>query len=250
MTFLRIASFLLPGLLASSLPAFSQLAPAEASLAASVATAQRQYAQSFFSHPQLYNGPEYLDYAKRYYKQEGHQFYVWPTMQPGRVFYNNHQFEQVQLVYDIVLDQVVLSPPGSPVTLRLVNEFVRDFNINDRHFVRLVADSASSAVIRTGYYQLLLNAPVQVLAKRTKRTQERVAQQQRNVEFTSKDRLFIKKQGVYYPIKGKSAAMRLFADRAPEMQAYLKEQKLSFRKADFEASLVQLARHYTELPAR
>lgn len=250
MTFPRIAALLATGLLSISFSAFSQLAPLEASLSASVAAAQKQYEASFVSHSQLYSGPEYLDYAKRYSKQEGHQFYAWPTQQPGSVYYNDHLFSDVRLVYDIVLDQVVTSPPGSPLTLRFVNENVRYFTINDKRFVRLVADSASSRIIRTGYYELLLDAPVQVLAKRTKRTQERLVQQQRHVEFTSKDRLLLKKGSTYYPIKGKAAAMRLFADRAPEMQAYLKEKKLSFKKEAFEASLVLLARHYSELPAR
>jgi hypothetical protein len=250
MLFSRVVPVLLPILLAAYSQAHAQTAPAEALTSASVAGAQKQYNASFSNHPQLINGPEYLDYAKRYHAQIGHQFFAVATQQPGSVFYNDHYFTDLRLAYDLVRDQVVLSVPGSPLTLRLANEYVKYFTINHNRFVRLVADSASAAVIRTGYYEQLLDGPVQVLAKRTKRTKEQIVQGNLDLEFIAKDQLLMKKAGTYYPISSKGAAMRVLADRAPEMQAYLKSEKLSFKKNQLEASLVQLARHYTELPAR
>ena len=156
------------------------------------------------------------------------------------------------LAYDIVRDQVVISPPGSPLTLRLVNEFVGSFVVNNHRFVRLVADSASIAVVSTGFYELLTppDAPVQALAKRTKRQQEHLILGKLDVEYTATDRVFLKKAGTYYPVNNKGAALRVLADRGPEMQAYLKAHKLAFRKADFEASLVELAGYYASLPPR
>jgi hypothetical protein len=147
-----------------------------------------------------------------------------------------------------VLDQVVLSPPKSPLTLRLINEKVEKFTIGTHHFTRLVADSASRSVIRTGYYEVLLDSTVQVLAKRTKRMQEHISQSYINAEFTQTDKLFMQKAGHYYQVASKSAAMRLFADRSKEMQQYLQGHKLRFNKAQREASIVELAAYYCSLP--
>lgn len=241
----------LVALLALIQPAFGQPATAIAAgeLTAAVATAQRQYTASFAAHPQLFNGPEYLDYAKPYHKRTGHQFFAVPEKQPGSVHYNGHLFAGLLLAYDVVLDQVVLSPPSSPLTLRLINENVRAFDLNGHHFIRLVADSSTGKTMRTGYYEVLFDSTVQVLAKRTKRLQEQVAQSVINVEFIAKDELFFKKNGIYSPVSRKSA-MRLFADRNKEMQDYLKAQKLSFKKAQLEATVVQLASYYCSLSAR
>ena len=252
MNLLRIAFPLLLCVIAGTIPAYSQLASAVGPPTGAGAAAQQQYDASFAGHPQLYSGPEYLDYAKRYHAQVGHQFFGEPTPQPGSVDYNEHSFSGLPLAYDLVRDQVVISPPGSPLTLRLVNEFVRSFAIGDHRFVRLVADSASNSVISTGFYELLTppDAPVQVLAKRAKRQQERVVVGQIDVEFTATDRVFLKKAGTYYPVKSKGAVVRTLVDRGPEMQAYLKAHKLSFRKPAFEASLVELASYYASLPPR
>ncbi|GAB3332030.1 hypothetical protein ACFQT0_04395 [Hymenobacter humi] len=235
-------------LLALRPAAFGQSAAADESVAVATAKLQEQYAASFGGHPQLYNGPEYVDYAKRYHARTGHQFFLSPDMQTGRVDYNGQSFQNIRLAYDVVLDQVVLSHPTSPLLLRLINEKARGFTVNNHSFIRLVADSASGAVIRTGYYEVLVDSSVQVLAKRAKRQQEHLQQQQVDVEFTDTDRLFIRKAGQYYAIKRKSQALRLFADQKPALQKFMQEQKLSFRKADFEASVVQLARYYCSLP--
>lgn len=229
-------------------PAWGQAPAGGTGLAASVAALQNQYTQSFAGHPQLFNGPEYVDYARHYRPVTGHQFFLSPERHPGSVNYNEHEFTNVRLAYDLVLDQVVLSPPNSPLSLRLVNENVRRFTIDGHQFQRLVADSTSAGVIRTGYYEVLVDSSVQVLAKRSKRMQERIVQPTVAVEFTAADRLFIKKSGVYYPIKRKSTAMKLFSDKNKELQKFIQQNKLVFKKARFEASLVQLARYYCSLP--
>ncbi|WP_201977683.1 hypothetical protein [Hymenobacter rubidus] len=246
----HVAAIVLGCSLALTRPAFSQVAGADVDLSASVAAAQQPYARAFASHPQLLNGPEYLDYAKRYHARTGHQFFGVPEMQAGSVDYNDHRFANVPLAYDLVLDQVVLSPPNSPLTLRLINEKVQAFSIGSHRFVRLVADSSSGKVIRTGYYEVLVDKPVQVLAKRTKRMQEHLNQRAIDVEFSSADRLFLCKAGQYYPVSSKSSIVRLFADHSKEVASYLQEHRLRFSRAQREASAVALATYYNTLTVR
>ena len=106
----RIFVLALPGVLAVGAPAIGQPA-ASAVLAPAVAAAQQQYATSFGAHAELYNGPEYLDYSSRYHTKSGHPFFLVPEQQPGAVSYNGHNFTDILLTYDVVLDQLVLSPP-------------------------------------------------------------------------------------------------------------------------------------------
>ncbi|MCC2546000.1 hypothetical protein LJY25_06050 [Hymenobacter sp. BT175] len=230
--------------------ALAQKTTPEAALATSAEAIQQQYTNSFVSHPQLYNGPEYVDYSRRYHTRTGHQFFLTPERQPGNVYYNDLHFTAVPLAYDVVRDQVVLKHPTSPLTLHLINENVRSFTLNDHRFVRLVADSASRRVLRTGYYEVLAEGRVQVLAKRAKRQQEKINQNYVDVEFISIDRLYLQRAGRYYAISRKGAAMRLFADKAPEMQKFIRDRQLKFSSTYFEASLVELARHYNMLTAQ
>lgn len=241
---------ILLGLAALSLPALGQPAAAETDAATPTAAALKLYAAASPGNSQLYNGPEYLDYSKRFRIRTGHQFFASPTPLPGSVYYNDHYFSGLQLAYDAVLDQVVLGVPSSPLTLRFINDNVRYFTLDGHRFVRIVADSTTADVLRTGFYEVLVDSTVQVLAKRAKRMQERAEQQYINAEFTVTDKLFIKKAGRYYPVSSKSSVTRLFADRSKEIQQYAQEHKLKFGKATREAAVVQLAAYYCSLPPR
>jgi hypothetical protein len=207
----------------------------------------QQYKDAFAEHPQLYNGPEYVDYTKRYYKSVGHQFFMSPKKQSGSVYYNNHHFSDVELAYDLVYDQVVLQHASSSFDLRLINENVRYFYVGSHLFTRLVADSTNARIIRTGFYEVLADSSVQFLARRSKRMQERVDQSHVNLEFIPTDRLFIKKDGIFYPVSKKGSVTRLFADHSKEIQKYIQDNKLKFKKVNREKDIAQLTRYYNRL---
>ena len=233
--------------LALSGPAFGQTAPTVAPQPA-VALLRQQYDASFDNHPQLYSGLEYADYTRRYHKRTGDPFFFSPEPQPGSVDYNNHHFGGVRLNYDEVLDQVLLTQPNNPVLIRLIEEQLRGFALGPARFVRLVADSASGSVVRTGYYQVLADGRAQVLARRTKRLQEHLNQPYVDVEFVASTKFFVQKGGQYYPVRSKSNVVRLLADRSKDVQQYLKAHPLKFNKAQFEPSVVELVAYYNGLP--
>lgn len=107
-----------------------------------------------------------MEYARKYAQRRGHRFFLSAERQPGRVYCQGYLFDHLQPAYDVVLDQVVLPQPTSPLQLWLVNESVRWFELVGHHFMRLQADSAAGGVIKTGYYEVLADSAVQVLAKR------------------------------------------------------------------------------------
>ncbi|MBH8570331.1 hypothetical protein KB206_15675 [Microvirga sp. STS02] len=243
-----ISLLALSGLLGRSAPALGQQRPASEPLAAAVEAATARYNKSFVASPQLYNGPEYVDYSLRYHARTGHQFFATPDKMPGSVYYNDHYFPNLRLAYDVVLEQVIITQPTSPLNLRLINEYVREFTIGNHHFVRIQADSSTGRVLSTGYYELLVDdSRLQVLAKRAKNLQEVPAQGFLNVEYITADKFYLKKAGVYTPISSKSAVLRSFADHKKEVQQHIKEKHLRFSKAGFGASVTELALYYVSL---
>lgn len=227
--------------------AHAQATSAEARLPAAAETIQKQYAASAITEPIIYSGPEYADYTRKYHTRTGHPYFLQPKLQPGSASYNNRDFTNLQIQYDLVLDQVVLAQPSNSLRLRLLDDKLRSFSVDGHRFVRLVADSASADVIRTGYYELLADGPVQVLAKRSKTLYERLNKPYVDVSFVERSRAFMQKAGHYYAVRSKGAAMRLLADQGPAMQQYLKEHDLRFGKSQLESSLVELARYYNGL---
>lgn len=219
-------------------------------LASSFKLLSQQYSGSFLAHPQLFNGPEYVDYSKVYHQVTGHQFFLFPDQQQGSVYYNEHNFENVSLAYDLVLDQVVLKHPTTPLTLRLVNDNVRAFSIADHRFIRIASDSLTKGVMRTGYYEVLVDGTAQVFAKRIKRKHERIEQKNINAEFVQENQFFIQKAGLYYPVKSKGSIVKLFSDKKELIQKYLQTNNLKFSRKYREQAITKLVSYYNSLAAQ
>ncbi|GAA4350978.1 hypothetical protein GCM10023185_09260 [Hymenobacter saemangeumensis] len=231
-------------------PARGQSATPEPALAASVAALQARYDESFPGQPQLYSGTEYVDYSKRYHARIGHQFFLDAAPLPGSVEYDGYRHRNVALAYDLVRDKLLLTQPGSPILLQLVSERVSRFDLAGHRFVQLLPDSTAASAMRPGYYEVLVDSASQVLAKRSKTMQQLLVNRNIDVKFSPADKLFVRRGDTYYPVSKKKAALHAFADRSKEMQQYVQEHKLSFRKDQLEASLVLLARHYNLLATR
>ncbi|MCR5887850.1 hypothetical protein LRS06_08670 [Hymenobacter sp. J193] len=229
--------------------AFSQTpAPDHTPLvAASVSQLQQEYTQAFPINSQLYNGPEYVDFAKRYRQNIGHQFFLSPEKAAGSVHYNDHYFPDLQLVYDILSEQVILQQPTNPLRFRLVSEKLREFSVAGHRFIRIETDSTNQKVVQTGFYEVLEDNTLQVLAKRAKRMQEHVNQGQKYLEFVETNKLFIKKSGVFYSVSSKGSVTRLLADRSKEIQKYIRDNKLKFNKNTRESDIIQVVRFYNSL---
>lgn len=191
-----------------------------------------------------------MDYSKKYFKREGHQFFESPDKQRGTIYYTNHFFENVQLIYDVVTDKLILQHPTTPLLLSLINERVEYFTIAKHRFIRLADDSAVAKVISTGYYEVLVDNKVQLLARRSKQMQEKIETSHINIEFYLNDKLFLKKGGIYYPINNKRAIVNLLSDREAELKAYSKANKLRFKKSRREADIMQLTEYYCSLASR
>ncbi|NVO84771.1 hypothetical protein [Hymenobacter terrestris] len=224
--------------------------PAAAYAAPAPAAVQGLYQAADPVSSLLYNGPEYVNYAMRYGERLGHQFFLTPELQPGSVLYYQQPFANLQLRYDVVLDQVVLEQPTSPLMLRLVNEKLERFTIGGHHFEQLKSDSTAGGLPATAYYEVLSEGPVRLLARRAKRRQERIEGRIVKVEFIGTDRLYAYKAGRYYTVNSKAGVQKLLADRESEIRDYMRQNRLKLSKKQFENVVLLLVNHYNQLPPR
>ncbi|WP_092740849.1 hypothetical protein [Hymenobacter psychrophilus] len=251
---LPLASLLTTSLLlaGNASQAQSQLEPPLATTYATPApaAARQVYSAADPISSLLYNGPEYVNYAMRYAARVGHQFFLTPDPQPGSALYRAQPFDNLQLQYDVVLDQVVIKQPTSPLTLRLVNEKLDRFTIAGHLFEKLQADTTAGGLAATGYYEVLAEGPVQLLARRAKRQLERIESRVVRAEYVTADRLYAHRDGRYYPLNSKSAVQKLLADREPEVRAYVRQNKLKLNKKRFENDALTLVNYYNQLLPR
>lgn len=225
---------------------FGQAALSDSTLiSAAIKKASVLYTQAIDVESHLYHGLEYVDYDLSYL--EGHQFHRTNTETEGTVLYDGAQYTQVPLLYDLVLDQVIIEHPESAYKMSLISEKVKSFSYLKHTFIRLEQDTISDSPIRPGFYDLLVSGKATVLARRTKNIQERASQGGMEGEFHEKNRYYIQKNNQYYSVNDKKSVLKLFPNQKKELQKYVSSRKLNFRK-NRESALVQLMQYYNTLP--
>ncbi|MBG8554297.1 hypothetical protein [Hymenobacter guriensis] len=213
---------------------------------AAISSLSQRYSDGLRYESRLYNGPEYVSTVRSYIK--GHAFLASADPQPATVEYGGAMYTGIALRYDLLRDLLVVKAPLGALDMQLVSERVTRFTLDDRQFVRLVVDSASASPVRTGFYEVLLDGPVQVLAARRKNMQQRSTATGMEGEITQKDSYFIGKGTRYYGVDNAKTVLVLFPQNKAALRKYIRTEKLKFGKTSREASLVELARYQATLP--
>lgn len=205
--------------------------------------ARQLYEQALGDESHLYNGRQYINYDKYYV--EGHQFFLTDNPLEGGILYDGAWYAQVPMLYDIMLDKIVLEHPTSEFQFSLLNEKVKYFTFKEHTFIRLDQDSLTHTPLKAGFYDLLHNGKVQYLIKRTKNMQEEATHDGMKGRFDQNTKYFIQKDHAYYQVKDKRSVLKALPDKKKELQRHAREQKLKFGK-NREKAILSLIRFYDQ----
>jgi hypothetical protein len=197
-----------------------------------------------FIHKQsrLYNGIEHLGYSLRI---KGHAYFLHKELNTGSLVYDELEFANVPMLYDLLKDQVIVQHSNGFSKVGLVSEKVKEFTLLNHHFIRLEGDSLSSSPIITGFYDELYTGKLTVLAKRIKFIDEQIKDELER-EFLQHNYFFIKKEGVYYTIKNYKGLLSVLKDKAPAVKQYLRKNRIKFRKGP-ENAIVKATAYYDSI---
>ncbi|RSK49477.1 hypothetical protein [Hymenobacter rigui] len=225
------------------------IAPDSSRLTAARTLTEQRYTQAIQDQSRLYNGTEYVNYARYYQASVGNQFFVSPDEAVGEIEYDGRLYGNIPLRYDLRTDQVIVKQPTSSFYVQLVPERVKRFSVHGHQFVRLEADSANAQGIRSGFYDLLLDKQVKVFARRTKQMQTQPSQNVTKAEFYAFTQYLIQVNNALHSVKSKGSVISLFPERRKELQRYAHDNRLAFTKETREQDIIRLADYYTSLPA-
>ncbi len=190
------------------------------------------YENTVGANSPLYKGKEYLDYN---FRIEGDQYFQSDLWQKGAVYYDGQLYQDVSMKYDIANKVLIVDHPHLPSPVSLESNKIDRFSLLGHHFIRLVADSLSYEVIKTGFYDLMYDGEMNFLVNRTKMLRDEIDDRRMRYWFEEDDQYFIQKGGKYYKIKNRRSVLKLFPERKREIKKFLKRNDIKFRKQPEEA---------------
>jgi len=191
----------------------------------------------------IYNGAEYVPFL---FKREGTPFYESDIPVNGLVSYQHYLYNPIALQYDVSRGQVIILNYNQKTRLFLENSVIDSFYFAHHTFIRL-EENASQNLTNTGFYEVLLNGNIKVLANRKKNFKETIKENQLVRIFNILDQFYIKKNGKYFEVKNQKDVFRVLGDKKNEVKRQMRQQKIKFRQKYFEGGLLVAAKIYDQL---
>ena len=191
----------------------------------------------------LYNGSKYL--APDHTLDE-HPFFASEDWVTGSVFYDGEYFEDIPLMYDLYSGALVTEhvPSGHPI--QLVRTKLKQFSIGKHYFERIENESVSNSLPQSGFYEVLYAGETKVIARRQKLLREEINAQVIDRFFDERNRYFVQKNGVFFPVKNKTSLLKALSNRKTELKRYIKENRARFWP-DRELLFKSVAEYYDTL---
>ncbi len=179
----------------------------------------REYDQQLGNQSHVYNGPVYYNrFAAATLK--GHPYFGEDDWENGYIFYDGQRYEGLTLRYNLFLDRVIVQHPAGP-EIELISEKIKHFSIGDQVFDRLELPTP-------GFYERIYQGQVRVYARHYKTMQEKPGNTIMITEFLTKRKLYIFKDGNYFPVSSKASALNVFRDHKSELKKVLRNQDIIF----------------------
>lgn len=196
------------------------------------------YTRYIEGQTRLNNGSEYRDYLSR---NDEHPYFGIDDWEYGDIIYDEETYENVPMFYDLSRDEIITEHSLNGAKIELIAEKIQWFTLGKHTFVRLKADS--SKVIESGFYELLHDGKTKVYVRWEKSLQQKVEANDIIFNFEQKKRVYILKDGVYYPVRKKESVIEVFKDRKQDIRAYMRSLG-KVNKADRESAIAKVAAFY------
>jgi len=172
----------------------------------------------------LYNGPKYQLDAVLY--DEGTPF-LYSYLQPGSIEYDGKKYTDIELLYDLVKDELVLLHFNGSARIQLIKSKVAAFTIADRSFIHVKADRSKDWGINEGYYEVIHKGKDLLLKKNLKVLQTSYTSQSGRVDVFDRQKYFLVKNGKANQITSRKSFLSLIGKT--DIDSKLRKSGITYR---------------------
>ncbi|MEO6949637.1 MAG: hypothetical protein ABI123_08415 [Ginsengibacter sp.] len=191
------------------------------------------------SSSSLYSGPQYIEQS---YPKTGSPFFLNDTLASGWIGYDNHLYTNVFLQWDVFQNYVLIRSLKEGAKLILQEELIDSFYFSGHLIKKMKADKEHN-LLSAGLYDVLYDGKTDVIAMRKKTSMGIIDGKSMVYNFTSKDIIYIKKEGLYNPVKNKKNVLKLFSNNRSAIKRLVRKAGLNWRK-NFDQCAAIAAQHY------
>jgi hypothetical protein len=189
----------------------------------------------------LFNGVLYEGYIQ-HQNDEGQPYYGSDLWVEGAVDYDGVLYEGVSMLYDLVVDKLIIDHNFSAVKLELISEKLNSFALNNHYFVHLTSSMANNTP-EDGFYERLFDGRFKAYAKWHKKKIDVIESAAVQVRYEDQNRFYIFNGKEYIQVRSKSSILSVLKDKKQVLSKFIRKNNLKFG-ANCGESLPKVLAHY------
>ncbi|MBE8725297.1 hypothetical protein C4F50_10095 [Flavobacterium sp. KB82] len=165
------------------------------------------------------NGAAHLNFDNTVENQN--RYYFTENFRKGTLRYNNQNYYDVLLKYDIYKDDLVLNPydEANTTKINLIKDNVENFSINNEKFINLKVLNPS--FFKGGFYEeVLINSTSALYIKYFKEKKKDQKEESNLIQYIPRYEFVLLKDSKYYLINGKKEIIALFPESKRKINDY------------------------------
>lgn len=178
----------------------------------------------------LVNGWKYFP---EHYNASGNPYFMDEEWMTGQVSIQGKTFENVELLYDVVNDELILRQKlnnGSLVFVMLNKDFISSFTLTDHHFVN--SKELGSPALKSGFYEMVYDGELRFLIRYDKTFVNQYTAQSPHGSFSNQRAAnYILHNGRVTRISSKRSLLNYFSAHKKQIRSFLRENRINYKKA-------------------
>lgn len=191
----------------------------------------------------LYAGAEYISPRQQI---EGTPFFGQESRFKGDVMFAGTWFFGLPIHYDLVNDKLLIWSFDQSQLLVMNSEKIDRFRLGNEEFVRGGVVAKAKENRKAGFYQILHEGDVQVLAQKKKVVVQKSAADKSFAYYKQFNTYFMVMDGNWVEVNGKKSIMHIFSDQKENIKAFIRNKNLNYNKSP-ELFLQKVAAYYESI---
>ena len=201
------------------------------------------YLGAINNHAVIYTGKEEPMYNVR---TTNHPYLNTIEFKKGELSYDGRVYKDVMLRLNCNIDELTVMNPDRTLSIIVPKDRVDYAVIDSMYIIYHKPKPADRMGMSEGYYVRTYNGDCQVWKRETCFLKNVIKDYEVEYLFAKKLKIYIYKDGTYYPVKRKGSVLKLFASKRRELSKIIKQSGLSF-SSNPEKVVVEATKYYDKL---
>ncbi|MBX2915043.1 MAG: hypothetical protein KF856_07205 [Cyclobacteriaceae bacterium] len=183
----------------------------------------------------IYTGVRFID-NRAQQQTEGNYYYYQNDWTTGKLSINGQLYDSITMRYNLLLNQLVLLNHYTGESLVAQKESIDYFELHNTKFIVRVKPAP-------GYYAQLSSGEVIPYVRYSCSANEKIVNGKLVQEMIVRKKYFLQKEDIFYPVKSRRSALKVFGSNANELKRNLRQAHINF-SSQKEVALAAMSRYY------